>query len=140
MTMRPSKRTYSELIQIPTFEERYEYLRLRGNVGESTFGHERFMNQDFYRSVEWRQLRHHIIARDMGCDMAVEGFEIHERIIIHHMNPMTPEDIYHGSPDNLNPEFLISVTHNTHNAIHYGDISLLPKPLIERIPGDTRLW
>lgn len=133
-------RTFSELVRIPTFEERYRYLALRGSVGQATFGHERWMNQSFYGSTEWRRLRHFIILRDEGCDLATPGFEIHDRIVIHHMNPMSSDDIEHGNPDILDPEFLISTTHQTHNAIHYGDESLLPRPMIIRRPRDTRLW
>ena len=133
-------RRYSELKRIDSFEERFEYLSLRGTVGESTFGFERHINQSFYRSVEWRQIRHHVIARDLGCDMAFPEHEIHDRVIIHHMNPMTVSEIVHGEEQILNPDYLITVSHNTHNAIHYGDSNLLPKPLIERRPGDTRLW
>ncbi len=133
-------RRYSELKRIDSFEERFEYLSLRGTVGESTFGFERHINQSFYRSVEWRQIRHHVIARDLGCDMAFPEHEIHDRVIIHHMNPMTVDEIIHGEEQILNPDYLITVSHNTHNAIHYGDSNLLPKPLIERRPGDTRLW
>lgn len=133
-------RSYSELQRIRDFEERYEYLALRGSVGEATFGFDRYMNQQFYVSREWKQIRNHVIARDNGCDLGVEGYEIYDKIYIHHMNPMTREDIVHGNDDILDPEFLISTTHRTHNAIHYGDASLLPKVLVERRPGDTRLW
>lgn len=133
-------RNYSELRQLLTFEERYKYLKLRGQVGESTFGYDRWMNQEFYRSREWKQLRHEVIARDNGCDMGIEGYDIHSGLYIHHMNPMTTEDIVAGNPDNLDPEFLITVTHQTHNAIHYGDESLLPRPVVAREPGDTKLW
>lgn len=133
-------RTYSELRRIRGFEERYRYLALRGEVGESTFGFDRYLNQRFYRSSEWRHLRSHVIARDMGCDLGVEGYELHDRIYIHHMNPMGVEDIKHGNADILNPEFLISTSHRTHNAIHYGDENLLPKQFVERRPGDTKLW
>jgi len=121
-------------------EERFDYLSLRGQVGESTFGFDRWINQDFYTSKEWRDLRHEVIVRDEGCDLGIPGFEIHSRLAIHHMNPMRVEDIVDGNDDILNPEFLIVVSHRTHNAIHYGDASLLPKPPIERRPGDTRLW
>lgn len=133
-------RRYSELRRIDSFEERFEYLSLRGVVGESTFGFERHINQSFYRSTQWRQLRHHVIARDLGCDLGMAEHEIYDRVIIHHMNPMTVAEIVNGEDQILNPEFLITVTHNTHNAIHYGDSNLLPKPLVERHPGDTRLW
>ena len=133
-------RRYSELRRLDTFEDRFEYLKLRGGVGEKTFGFERYLNQQFYRSAEWRRTRQIVIARDNGLDLGFEGYEIYDRIIIHHMNPMTIEDVESGSEDILNPEYLITTTHNTHNAIHYGDIGLLPKPLIARAPGDTKLW
>lgn len=133
-------RTYSELSQIPTFEERYEYLALRGVVGEPTFGYDRWINQAFYRSAEWRHIRNYVIYRDLGCDLGVEGYEIHDKVIIHHMNPMQPADLLHGNDDIVNLEYLISTTHKTHNAIHYGDASLLPKQYTPRRPGDTKLW
>ena len=133
-------RTYSELSRLTDFEERYKYLALRGSVGRSTFGFDRYINQQFYTSTQWRQIRHHVIARDLGCDLGVEGYEIHDRIYIHHMNPMTVDDIAHGEDSILNPEFLITTTHRTHNAIHYGDERLLPRPLTERRSGDTKLW
>lgn len=133
-------RTFSELVHIPTFEERFDYLQLRGQVGSSTFGFDRWMNQLFYRSRDWKLVRQHVIARDFGCDLAMEGYEIHDRIYIHHMNPMEADDLVHGNQDVLDPEFLISTTHRTHNAIHYGDRSLLPRKLVERRPGDTALW
>lgn len=133
-------RTYSELRRLDTFKERYEYLRLRGEVGKSTFGFDRYINQRFYTSQQWRHVRNHVIARDEGLDLGFPGYEIYDRIIIHHMNPMTAEDIEHGDEDILDPEFLITTTHQTHNAIHYGDERLLAQPLVERRPGDTRLW
>ena len=133
-------RTYSELRRLTDFEERYKYLALRGSVGRSTFGFDRYINQQFYTSTQWRQIRHHVIARDLGCDLGVEGYEIHDRIYIHHMNPMTVNDIAHGEDSILDPEFLISTTHRTHNAIHYGDERLLPRQLTERRSGDTKLW
>ena len=133
-------RTYSELRRLTDFEDRYKYLALRGSVGRSTFGFDRYINQQFYTSTQWRQIRHHVIARDLGCDLGVEGYEIHDRVYIHHMNPMTVNDIAHGEDSILNPEFLISTTHRTHNAIHYGDERLLPRPLTERRSGDTKLW
>ena len=133
-------RRYSELRRLDTFEDRFEYLKLRGGVGEKTFGFERYLNQQFYRSTEWRRTRQIVIARDSGLDLGFEGYEIYDRIIIHHMNPMTIEDVESGSDDILNPEYLITTTHMTHNAIHYGDIGLLPKPLVARQPGDTKLW
>ena len=133
-------RTYSELQRIQSFRERFNYLALRGTVGDSTFGFDRWMNQQFYRSAEWRHIRNHIIARDLGCDLGAEGYEIHNRLYIHHMNPMTVEDLRDGNDSVIDPEFLITTTHLTHNAIHYGDERLLPKPLIQRRPGDTKLW
>jgi hypothetical protein len=133
-------KTYSQLKSYTTFEDRFEYLNLKGIVGQETFGFERYMNQQFYRSKEWRDLRHHVIARDEGNDLGIPGYEIFDRPIVHHMNPMTPQDIIHGEEDILNPEYLILVTHQTHNAIHYGDASRLARPLVERHPGDTRLW
>lgn len=133
-------RTYSQLKSMSTFEDRFEYLNLKGVVGQETFGFERYMNQQFYRSKEWRDLRHQIIARDEGNDLGIPGYEIFVRPIVHHMNPMTPQDLIHGDDDILNPEYLILVTHQTHNAIHYGDATLLARPLVERRPGDTRLW
>lgn len=133
-------RSYRELIKLPTFKERFEYLKLHGSVGRATFGHDRYLNQRFYTSREWRQLRHHIIARDFGRDLGVEGYEIFDKIIIHHINPMGPEEIVHNSSSILDPDQLITTTHQTHNAIHYGDDNLLPDPFVERSPGDTRLW
>lgn len=133
-------RTYSELIKIPTFEERYQYLRLSGVVGTETFGFDRFINQDFYRSREWKAVRDFIIVRDNGCDLAMEGYDIHGRIIIHHMNPVTIKDIQENSAFLMEPEYLISNTLSTHNAIHYGDESLLIQEPIERSKNDTCPW
>lgn len=133
-------RTYSELLQYNNFEDRFEYLRLGGVVGRATFGFDRYINQRFYTSRQWRSIRDVVITRDSGFDLGVEGYEIFDRVIIHHMNPMTVDDIESGSEYILDPEFLISTSHRTHNAIHYGDASLLPRPLVERRPGDTRLW
>ena len=133
-------RSYSDLRRLNTFEDRFRYLSLRGQVGEATFGFDRWINQEFYRSREWKQIRQHVIARDEGCDLGIEGYEIHTRLIIHHMNPMTADDICHDEESILDPEFLITTTHQTHNAIHYGDERLLPRPLVPRRPGDTKLW
>lgn len=133
-------RTYSELRRLHTFKERYDYLQLKGSVGKSTFGFDRYINQKFYTSRQWRQVRNQVIARDEGLDLGITGYEIFDKIIIHHMNPMTAEDISHGDSDILDPEYLITTTHKTHNAIHYGDSSLLARPLAERRPGDTKLW
>lgn len=138
--MSTTVRTYSELRRLDTLEERYRYLALHGGVGQATFGFDRYLNQQFYTSRQWRDIRNHVIARDLGRDLGIEGYEIHNRIYIHHMNPMTVEDIVSGDPRILDPEFLISVTHKTHNAIHYGDEGLLPKPPVQRRPGDTTLW
>lgn len=133
-------RTYTELVRLGTFEERYHYLSLRGAVGEATFGFDRWINQAFYRSREWRDIRHSVIVRDEGCDLGYPGHEIHSRPIIHHMNPIVAEEISAGDEDILNPEYLITTTLRTHNAIHYGDVTLLSRPLVERKIGDTRLW
>jgi hypothetical protein len=133
-------RTFTELITFRTFNERYEYLKLRASVGEPTFGFDRWINQQFYASVQWKQVRNLVIARDLGCDLAMSGHEVYDKIIIHHMNPMRLEDLDQGDPDILDPEYLITTTHNTHNAIHFGDDSLLIKEFVERRPGDTRLW
>lgn len=132
--------SYREMRQYQTFDERFEYLSLVGKVGDSTFGSDRYFNQKFYRSSEWRSARREVIIRDNGCDLGVEGFEIYGRILIHHINPITIEDIREGAPCLFDPDNLISTTHNTHNAIHYGDISLIPRDVVERKPGDTKLW
>ena len=137
---RTTIRTYSELSKLKTFEERYLYLQLNGAVGEETFGFERYLNQMFYKSKEWKNLRNHIILRDNGCDLGVEDYEIYGRILIHHMNPITTEDIINRSDFLLNPEYLISSSHNTHQAITYGDINILIKPPIERRKNDTCPW
>lgn len=138
--MKTSTRSYSELRRLNTFEERFDYLSLHSSVGSSTFGFERWMNQAFYTSREWRDLRHKIIARDEGMDLGVPGYEIYDKIIIHHIVPMTPEDFEAGNPLMLEPDNLITTTHNTHNAIHFGDKTLLRLPVKERAPGDTTLW
>lgn len=133
-------RTYSELITLPTFEERYRYLRIGGRVGEETFGFDRYLNQIFYKSKEWLSIRDQVIARDNGCDLGILGREIHGRILIHHMNPITVEDILNRSDLLLNPEYLICTVKNTHDAIHYGDENLLNKDPIERTKNDTCPW
>lgn len=133
-------RTYSELIALPTFEERYRYLRLSGAVGKDTFGFDRIFNQRFYTSPEWRRIRDWVISRDCGCDLGVEGYEIHGRVIIHHMNPITLDDLDKHSDLLLNPEYLITTTHDTHNAIHYGSEELLVTAPIERSRYDTCPW
>lgn len=133
-------RTYSELIQLQTFEERYEYLRLKGAVGKETFGFDRYLNQALYNSGEWEDVREKIIIRDNGCDLGVEGFEIPKFIIVHHMNPITIEDIENRNPIIFDPEFLISTSPNTHRAIHYSDKNLLVTGPIERSRNDTCPW
>lgn len=133
-------KTYSELIRFPTFKERFEYLKLRGSVGKDTFGHDRYLNQVFYTSKEWKRLRDEIIIRDNGCDLGIEGREIRSKIYIHHLNPLGANDILTRSEYLMNPEYLICVSFETHNAIHYGDINLLPRDPIERKPNDTCPW
>ena len=140
MTNMTSIRTYSELATLPTFEERFEYLRLDGSVGEQTFGFDRYINQIFYQSYEWKKIRDFVIIRDNGCDLGIDGYEIRGKILIHHMNPITAKDIETRSEFLLNPEYLISTTHITHNAIHYGDERLLPKGPVERKKYDTCPW
>jgi hypothetical protein len=135
-----NSRSYTELRRIKSFAQRYDYLRLKSQVGVATFGFERYLNQRFYTSVQWRHVRNEVIARDRGCDLGVEGYEIYDRVIIHHMNPITVDDIGSDDASILDPEFLITVSHATHNAVHYGDANLLVKPLISRRPGDTKLW
>lgn len=134
------KRSYSELLQFKTFEDRYEYLKLAGEVGNPTFGYDRYFNQHFYHSSEWRRTRNVIILRDNGCDLGLEGYEIKGRIYIHHINPVTKTDIEENSDILFDPNNLICVTFDTHNAIHYGDQRTLPKTPIERVPGDTCPW
>lgn len=135
-----SIKTYSELIKLPTFEERFRYLSLGGSVGKETFGFDRYMNQIFYRSQRWKSARDYVIIRDNACDLGVEGHEIYSRIIIHHMNPITLQDIERESEFLIDPEYLICTIHNTHNAIHFGDESLLITAPIERKANDTCPW
>lgn len=135
-----SIKTYSELSKLKTFEERYQYLRLSGTVGEDTFGFDRFLNQAFYRSRDWKSIRDFVIVRDNGRDLGMEGYEIFGKIYIHHMNPITQLDIQCRSEFLLNPEYLITTTHTTHNAIHYGDETLLVQIPLERTPNDTCPW
>ena len=135
-----SIRTYSELITIPTFKERFEYLQLDGKVGEETFGFDRYLNQSFYKSPEWRSVRDFVIIRDCGCDLAIEGHEIFGKILVHHMNPIRIEDIVNRSEYLLDPEYLICTIKNTHDAIHYGDSNLLITEPIERTKNDTCPW
>lgn len=135
-----SIRTYSELIQLPTFEERFQYLQLSGKVGKETFGFDRYLNQKFYRSAAWKRVRDQVIVRDNGCDLGIEDRMIGSRILIHHMNPINDKDILDLTSILLNPEYLICVSHNTHNAIHYGDENLLVKAPIARTKNDTCPW
>ena len=135
-----SIKTYSELILLPTFEERFEYLRLNGAVGKDTFGYDRYLNQAFYTSYEWKKIRDQIIIRDNGCDLGIPGREIGRRIYIHHINPLRKDDIVSHSEYLRNPEFLICTSFETPNAIHYGDINLLPRDPVERKPNDTCPW
>ena len=131
---------YSELILLPTFEERFEYLKIGGSVGVATFGHDRYLNQTLYRSDEWKRFRREIILRDNGCDLACEDFDIYEKAIVHHINPITVEDVIARDPMIFDPENVITTTHNTHNALHYGDRELLSLGPIRRTQYDTCPW
>ena len=133
-------RTYTTLTTFDTLEKRFEYLELGGTIGETTFGFERWINQKFYTSREWRLLRQHVIARDLGCDLGIDGFPVVGTPIVHHMNPLTRTDVLEATENLMDPEFLICVALRTHNGIHYGDRNLLPKPFVERTPGDTDSW
>lgn len=133
-------KTYSELCCLDTFEERYEYLKLGGVVGKSTFGFDRWINQHFYGRSEWKSVRDIVIVRDEGCDLGIPGFEIHFGLLVHHMNPINADDIRNGEEWITNPNFLITTSLRTHNAIHYSDVNQLPRGLIVRNSGDTRLW
>lgn len=132
--------TYSELISIPLFEERFQYCQLKGQVGIDTFGFDRYLNQNLYRSPQWRSLRNQIIIRDNGCDLAHPDHPVGKRILIHHLNPITEQDVLNESSVLFDPENLVCVSHNTHNAIHYGTEELLPKGEITRLPNDTCPW
>lgn len=138
--MKMSIKTYSELVTIPTYEDRFRYLQLKGAVGKDTFGYDRYLNQILYNSPEWKRLRNQIIIRDNGCDLGCEGYEIYGRVLIHHLNPITVEDVVSRNPIVFDPENLICVSHNTHNAIHYGDESLLILAPVERTKNDTCPW
>lgn len=133
-------RTYSELITLPTFLERFEYLRLDGCVGVETFGYDRYLNQTLYRTAEWKRFRNKIIVRDNGCDLGCDGYEMFGKILVHHINPITVDDVLNRDPKIFDPDNVISTCLNTHNAIHYGDESLLITEPIERKPNDTCLW
>lgn len=136
----PMIKTYSELSRLQTFEERYRYLRLNGSVGEETFGFDRFINQNFYKSREWKSIRDFVIVRDNGCDLGIDGHEIYGTVLIHHMNPILPKDIIDQSDFLLNPNYLISTILTTHNAIHYGDEGLIIKEPIQRTKNDMCPW
>ena len=134
-------RTYKELIRIPSFEERFQYLKLTGRVGEDTFGFDRYLNQQFYKSIEWRQVRDFVIARDLGCDLGINDREIHGQILVHHMNPIAVKDILDSTDILLNPNYLICCSKLTHNALHYGDVNLLVSSVLtERHKNDTCPW
>lgn len=134
-------RSYSEMMRYKTFHDRFRYLKLSGQVGSETFGYDRYLNQVFYKSPEWRRVRDYVIIRDNGCDLGVEGYDIYDRIIIHHMNPILLTDIEERNPEILNPEFLVCVSHDTHNGLHYGDeILLRPNEFAERRIFDTCPW
>lgn len=133
-------RTYSELIQISDYYDRFEYLKIGGKIGFETFGYDRYLNQILYASPEWRHFRDVIIIRDNGCDIAMPGFEIHDRLTVHHLNTLTKEDILNRDPKIFDPENVVCVSHNTHMAIHYGSRDLLPQPIIVRTQNDTCPW
>ena len=134
-------RSYRELIRLKTFEERFRYLKLKGAIGARTFGGERIYNQVLYHSPEWRSFKQKIIIRDNGCDLGIEGYDVRgDRIIVHHINPLQPEDIIYLTPAVFDEDNVISTSLQTHNAIHYGDENLLPKQYVERRPGDTCPW
>ena len=133
-------RTYSEVRKLDTFIERFHYLELRGTLGARTFGFDRWINQRFYKSREWKRARDFVITRDDGCDLGIQGYEIYSGLVVHHMNPISVEDLEHGEDWIIDPDFLITTSLQTHNAIHYGDESLLPRGPVERKAGDTTLW
>lgn len=136
-----TKRTYSDLSKLKSFEERFDYLKLDGSVGEETFGFDRYLNQALYSSKEWKHVKNQVIIRDEGCDLGISGNKINRKAIIHHMNPITREQIENRDPEIFNPEYLITVSHSTHNAIHYGDKDLLARQApVERKQGDTVPW
>lgn len=140
MKTRLNKKCYSELKRLETFEERFEYLKTSGVVGQSTFGYDRYLNQVLYKSAKWRKVRNQVIIRDNGCDLGMEDYPIFDKVIVHHMNPITIEDVEDDNEDIYNPDYLICVSELTHNAIHYGNSNTLPKLPTERTPGDTCPW
>lgn len=133
-------KSYTELSKLKTFKERFDYLNLNGRVGSDTFGYDRYLNQALYKSPEWKKVRNQVITRDNGCDLGIDGMQINSKVLIHHMNSITPEQIENRDPMIFDPDNLITVSHKTHNAIHYGSFDLLPKKSIERKQGDTKLW
>jgi hypothetical protein len=133
-------RTYSHLSRLMTFEERFDYLKMPGEVGVATLGFDRYLGQSFYRSQEWKHIRNLVIARDNGCDLAIPDYEIHGEILVHHVNPVNINDLVHGEEWIINPEYLITTTKATHNAIHYGNRDNLYKKPVARVRGDTKLW
>lgn len=139
-TIMTKTRSYSELRHLQTFEERFDYLKLSGEVGRSTFGFDRYINQKFYTSYEWKQIRYRVISRDNGCDLGIPGYEINGALLIHHINPMSVDDIVHGESWIFDPEYLITTTQITHNGIHFGDDRNIPKVVISRSRDDTKLW
>lgn len=140
MQVDQTKKTYSELIKLPTFLERYEYCKLDGHIGEDTFGVMRNLNQIFYKSKEWQRFRNYIIERDKACDLAIPELELDRYIYIHHLNPLTKADLLNRADALMDPENVVCVSRITHEAIHYGTMDLLPKEWVERTPGDTSLW
>lgn len=140
ITMSINIRTYEELKRLPTFEARFKYLKLSAKVGKETFGFDRYLNQQFYQSKEWKSIRNQIIIRDNACDLGIDGREMDKNIIIHHMNPITKDDLIHQTDFLLNPDYLICVSKQTHNAIHYGDDKILFEGIIERTKNDTCPW
>lgn len=140
MILKMRTKSYLELNRLETFYDRYEYLKLDGVVGKSTFGFDRWINQRFYKSREWQSVRDHVIVRDGGCDLGVAGFDIHSGLLVHHMNPISVDDLEHGNEWIIDPNYLITTSLRTHNAIHYGNESLLPRGPITRRFGDTNLW
>lgn len=133
-------KSYTELSKLKTFKERFDYLNLNGRVGSDTFGYDRYLNQALYKSPEWKKVRNQVIIRDKGCDLGIDGMEIDSKVLIHHVNPITPEQIENRDPMIFDPDNLITLSHKTHNAIHYGSFDLLPEISIERKQGDTKLW
>lgn len=140
VVINPMNKTYSELVKLKTFQERFDYLKLGGVIGEDTFGHQRYLNQSFYRSSEWSKIRKDVILRDMGKDLALDDYDIFGSVIVHHINPITIDDIINGSDKLTDPENLICVSIKTHNAIHYGDIDVLSDVFVERSKNDTTPW